>query len=197
FGTKDFKELLKETEKEASEQNLKLIFVTANKSSNFRVYNFEIDPTLEANKLKLLNPLVQITKYPVKNLKVAQIKYRNHLNRELGIEKAKLHLVEPTIIHNPFNPKDSFILVTTRLVQKEETSGTQKPILYEIQLNNSQYDDVISVLANCLTGLSFTVWESLVPTRLPSPLHYAHKLARLCSQAGSSWNEDIDSLMFV
>ena len=197
-GTRDLTATIDEVKEILEEKNIKLIFLTTNKSSNVRVFNFDLDPALDATALKYLNPLLATNKYPVRTIAVIKTKYKSQLKTHLGINSPDLQLKEPTCTKDPFNPENAFILVTTKLVQMRG-AGTQRPLHYEIHKNTTDLnpEETIEMLASCLSGLCFTVWESLVPTRLPSPLHYAHKLAKLCSQARTPWKEETDVLSFI
>ncbi|MHA1434398.1 MAG: argonaute/piwi family protein [Candidatus Heimdallarchaeota archaeon] len=99
-----------------------------------------------------------------------------------------------------FYDEMEFVITSTQpIIAKGESLGTARPILYRVE--KTTIKDEIKFQKKDFTRacIAFTRlnWRSLKGNRLPSPLMFAHELAKFCSDLETKWPIDINNPLFL
>jgi hypothetical protein len=155
-----------------SSNNISFSFVAVNKNELHRFYNIESSKPqyVNSNINEIFN---QINIFPIKSSNPTRwssiLRKFNSGLRQLGVD---LSLPVPLYVEHPFD-EHSFYLQTTK-----PTAGTKTSVRYHILYTDLDLDDLKEQLKGDLSALCKAVEESIAPTSLPAPVHYANKLAR-------------------
>ncbi|MHA1222024.1 MAG: Piwi domain-containing protein [Candidatus Heimdallarchaeaceae archaeon] len=182
---------LKAIRRIAKDLKISYSYVTVNKKENHRFYNFT-----SSNQQYLSRDFPDLWEdLDIKGILTDPQNTRlSRLNLSLKRNLRKLSIdlvVEPPIaIKSPYR-NDSFYLMTTR-----PTRGTATSISYTVLETQLNTDELIEQLIGDLVALSRCVHETISPTRIPSPVFYADKLANWIAKVGKTPPQEFNTKVF-
>ena len=182
---------LKAIGKIAKDLRISYSYVTVNKKENHRFYNFT-----SSNQQHLSREFPDLWEdldvegilTDPQNTRLSRL----NLSFKRNLRKLSIDLVvdPPIAIKSPYR-NDSFYLMTTK-----PTSGTATSICYTILKTQLNTEELIEQLIGDLVALSRCVHETISPTRIPSPVFYADKLANWIAKVSKIPPQEFNTKVF-